>query len=97
MSVFFTMTGREHGIPALDWVIVGGESGARARPFDLEWARDIVAQCRSAGVAPFVKQLGEVWSRNHGYRGLHGTSDRHGGDPEGWPEDLRVREWPVPA
>lgn len=43
---------------ALHWVIVGGESGARARPMDLAWARSIVAQCRAAGVAPFVKQLG---------------------------------------
>jgi protein gp37 len=42
----------------LDWIIVGGESGPRARPFDLAWARDIVAQCRTAGVAAFVKQLG---------------------------------------
>jgi protein gp37 len=42
----------------IDWVIVGGESGPRARPFDLAWARAIVEQCRSANVACFVKQLG---------------------------------------
>jgi protein gp37 len=42
----------------LDWVIVGGESGPGARPCDLTWIRDIVAQCREAGVAVFVKQLG---------------------------------------
>lgn len=41
-----------------DLVIVGGESGAGARPFDIAWARSIVAQCRAAGVACFVKQLG---------------------------------------
>lgn len=40
------------------WVIVGGESGAGARPFDLEWSRSIVAQCRGAGVPVFVKQMG---------------------------------------
>jgi protein gp37 len=42
----------------LDWVIVGGESGAGARPFDIAWARSIVDQCRSARVPVFVKQLG---------------------------------------
>lgn len=42
----------------VDWVIVGGESGHGARPFDIAWARDIVRQTREAGVACFVKQLG---------------------------------------
>lgn len=42
----------------VDWVIVGGESGAGARPCNVEWVRDIVRQCRAAGVAAFVKQLG---------------------------------------
>ena len=44
--------------PAVSWVIVGGESGTGARPFDLMWARSIVAQCAEAGVPCFVKQLG---------------------------------------
>jgi protein gp37 len=42
----------------IDWVIAGGESGPGARPCDLAWIRSIVAQCRAAGVATFVKQLG---------------------------------------
>lgn len=44
--------------PKLDWVIVGGESGPGARPCDVGWIRRIVGQCRAAGVAVFVKQLG---------------------------------------
>jgi protein gp37 len=40
------------------WVIVGGESGPGARPFNIQWARDVIAQCRIAGVSVFVKQLG---------------------------------------
>ncbi len=43
----------------VDWVIVGGESdqpGHRARPFNIEWARDIVRQCKAAQVPVFVKQ-----------------------------------------
>ncbi|MGI9306846.1 MAG: phage Gp37/Gp68 family protein [Gammaproteobacteria bacterium] len=42
----------------LDWIIVGGESGPGARPFDVEWARSTIRQCREARVACFVKQLG---------------------------------------
>ncbi len=42
----------------LDQIIVGGESGPGARPFDLAWARSVIRQCREAGVACFVKQLG---------------------------------------
>lgn len=44
--------------PRVDWVIVGGESGPKARPFNIEWARAIVADCRRSAVPPFVKQLG---------------------------------------
>jgi protein gp37 len=43
----------------LDWVIVGGESGPRARPMHPQWARDIRDQCQTAGVAYFFKQWGE--------------------------------------
>ena len=44
--------------PGLDWIVVGGESGKGARPFDLAWAESTVEQCRAAGVPVFVKQLG---------------------------------------
>ncbi|MHB1065621.1 MAG: DUF5131 family protein [Georgenia sp.] len=44
----------------IDWTVIGGESGPSARPFDLDWARDLVRQCRGSGVRPFVKQLGAV-------------------------------------
>lgn len=42
----------------IGWVIVGGESGPRARPMKPEWARDIRQQCADAGVAFFFKQWG---------------------------------------
>lgn len=41
------------------WVIVGGESGAGARPMFPEWARSIRDQCAAAGVPYFHKQNGE--------------------------------------
>jgi len=42
----------------IDWVIVGGESGPKARPCNVEWIRGIVRRCQSASVPIFVKQLG---------------------------------------
>lgn len=42
----------------IDWVIVGGESGARARPIDPEWVKDLRDQCRRATVPFFFKQWG---------------------------------------
>lgn len=42
----------------LDLVILGGESGPEARPFNSEWARNMVAQCKAAEVSCYVKQLG---------------------------------------
>lgn len=97
----------------IDWVIVGGESGPRARPMDLAWARGLVEQGRAAGVPVFVKQLGRR-PIFHGptdqaggtpFEALNGPGDpweldlrdSHGGDPAEWPADLRIREVPSPA
>lgn len=77
------------GEGALGWVIVGGESGRGARPFDVEWVRDLIVRCEAAGVPVFVKQLGSMWAQGHEQRGK-------GGDPAAWPEDLRVRQMPGP-
>ena len=46
------------GCRQIDWVIVGGESGPKARPCDIEWIRSIVRQCAAADVPCFVKQKG---------------------------------------
>jgi protein gp37 len=48
-------------LPGLDWVIVGCESGAGARPCDVAWLRAIRDQCLAAGVALFLKQAVERW------------------------------------
>jgi protein gp37 len=72
-------------LTGIDWLIVGGESGRRARPMELDWARSLVRQCQDARVPVFVKQLGSSWSRDH-----------H--DIDQFPTDLRVRQYPeVPA
>ena len=47
-----------NGPAGVHWVIVGGESGARARPMSRQWARRLRDQCRSARVPFFFKQWG---------------------------------------
>ncbi|HSB08304.1 MAG TPA: phage Gp37/Gp68 family protein [Blastocatellia bacterium] len=53
-------------LDGIDWVIVGGESGPRARPMDLAWARSIQQQCEGADVPFFLKQLGGRKSKRGG-------------------------------
>jgi protein gp37 len=45
-------------LSGIDWVIVGGESGPRARPMDPAWAREIRDQCIASNVPFFFKQWG---------------------------------------
>lgn len=77
-------------VAAIDWLIVGGESGPGARPMHLDWARELVDLAIDADVAPFVKQLGaspigeELELR-----------DRKGGDWDEWPADLKHRAFPT--
>lgn len=47
-------------LTGIDWVIVGGESGAGARPMRREWVVSIRKQCRQAKVPFFFKQWGGV-------------------------------------
>jgi protein gp37 len=45
--------------PKIDWVVVGGESGTKARPMHPDWARSLRDQCKAADVPFFFKQWGE--------------------------------------
>lgn len=60
----------------IDWVIIGGESGPGARPFDLAWARAIVDRCRGTGAKPFVKQLGALAIDSDYRAGTHAEHDK---------------------
>lgn len=88
-------------VQGIDGVIVGGESGPKARPCDVSWIRSIKDQCQAAGVPVFVKQLGskpkeigvvKTFGRDLNF--AYTFHDRKGGDPSEWPKDLRVREMP---
>jgi protein gp37 len=56
----------EEDLPAIDWVIVGGESGPGARPMHPQWARTLRDQCHEAAaeVAFHFKQWGEYGLAN---------------------------------
>jgi protein gp37 len=47
-------------LDGIDWVIVGGESGPRARPLDPSWVKEIRDQCLAGGIPFFFKQWGGV-------------------------------------
>jgi len=73
----------------IDWVIVGGESGPRARPMKPEWVRQVRDQCLQAGVPFFFKQWGGPFKSRTG-RVLDGRT---------WdelPGGLRVHHNPFP-
>jgi protein gp37 len=50
----------DFNLTGISWVIVGGESGAKARPMRQEWAVRVMRQCQVAGIAFFFKQVGSV-------------------------------------
>ncbi len=63
----------------VDWIIIGGESGPNHRPFNPDWARNLIRQAKEQNVAVWMKQLGGF---------------RPGGNLEDFPEDMRYQEFP---
>ena len=53
----------ELNLEGIDWVIVGGESGPKARPMKPEWVVNIKQQVEHQGVAFFFKQWG-TWGND---------------------------------
>lgn len=81
----------------VNWVIIGGESGSKSRSCQLDWIESIVRQCQDVNsVAAFVKQ----WGQNPLACGADSIEkvklkDRKGGDMAEWPENIRVRQFPI--
>lgn len=91
-----TWYGGWNNCASIDWIICGGESGPKARPFDVAWAKQTIALCEFANVPVFVKQLGALPVVNGKRIQL---VDSHGGDMAEWATDERisdlcVREFP---
>jgi len=57
---------RHLNLEGIDWVIVGGESGPRARPMEAEWALSIRDQCLANDVPYFFKQWGGRQKKRNG-------------------------------
>lgn len=69
-------------LAGIDWVIVGGESGPKARHVDHTWYENILEQCVTQSVPFFMKQLSQhdapKWFKDFG----------------SFPHQLQVRQWP---
>jgi protein gp37 len=83
LSRWFAASGR------INWVICGGYSGSQDRPMELAWARSLRDECAESRIAFFMKQLGTVYAKQHQLR------DWKGEDMREFPDDLKVREFPV--
>lgn len=78
---------RSHGVDgaSIDWLVVGGESGPKARGMDPEWARSLRDQCAAAGVPFHFKQWGAGCPIGSGLSGAplkvagYDFSERNGG------------------
>lgn len=88
-------------------VVCGGESGSRARQFDVTWAESWISQCYCSGALLFMKQLGSNFvDAQNGIGGARSKPSpeygplhrrlkhRSGADPSEWPQHLRVRQLP---
>lgn len=72
----------------VQWLIFGTESGTKARVVPHDRAASVIKQCRETGAKPFIKQLDsallQLGRRGKAYKAL-----------AGFPEPLRIREWPA--
>lgn len=75
-----------------DWIIIGGESGEGARPFCLTWAKNLLSECQTIGISPFVKQLGRLPIDVDG--NPLKLVDKAGADINEFPDYLKIRQFP---
>ena len=68
----------EIDLTGIHWVIVGGESGSKARPMKREWVDSIKQQCDAADVAFFFKQWG-TWGADSQKRSKKENGRRYRG------------------
>lgn len=62
----FAIPDHDWSVGAIDWVIVGGESGPQHRPFDVDWARSLRDTCVEMAVPFFFKQHGGMTAKSGG-------------------------------
>jgi protein gp37 len=90
-------------LKGIDWMIIGGESGGKVRPFDVTWAAGLIDRCKLQRVKVFVKQLGRkpvCDGRELVVLNAEGKPDRKGTTPAYWPKrfkPLAIRQFPTLA
>ena len=72
----------------IEWVIIGGESGQKAREMNENNAEKIVSYAKLLGCRVFFKQMGTVWAKKNG------SKSRKGDIVDEWPMWARIREMP---
>ncbi len=82
----------------LRWIVMGGQSGTDAVPFDIAWPDSIIEQCRPSGTAVFLKQMGRApcySDRLHGLGFDSGTLEKRPSDDRFFPilNDSHGGEW----
>ena len=82
----------------IQWTVIGGESGPRddTNIMAIDDARHLVNESRAAGSRVHFKQLGTALAIQLGTHSTRGGAEHRakGGNPDQWPEDLNIREWP---
>lgn len=84
----------DYPLSEVDWIIVGGESGPRAREMKVEWVESVFGSAYKGWnqMHPppkiFVKQMGTAWAK------ANGSHTHKGDDMEEWPDWARIREVP---
>lgn len=73
---------------ALNWAVLGGESGYKARPCKLEWLCTLSEVFVRRSTPVFIKQLGTVTAKEMK------LSDKKGGDISEFPKQLAIRQYP---
>lgn len=79
-------------INQIDWIVVGGESGKKARPFHWKWAEDVVLSCANTLTKVFVKQMGSKPDMTGA--GVPKLKSYKGGEMVEWPTSIQVRDYP---
>lgn len=73
----------------LDWIVVGGESGPRARGMEYSWAERVVQDAQAIRIPVHMKQLGTVLAKRFPGSGKKGEKI------EWFPREIRAREYPA--
>lgn len=79
-------------LAGIHWVIFGGESdigmGEVARPMDVEWVKDGIAECNKRKIPVFVKQMGSVWKRKWS------SASKKGEIVSEWLPEIQLQQFP---